>query len=401
MNRQFHLAITALFVLTGLTYETKAQSEDDTSSEAPAASEPAPASPNVTRGEWKFSSDWDHFTVRFDGDFYSLGGKKISSPVFKDIKELMALKLGAECTGQDRKPDLSIEQVGGGKTIKRNFFMKSAFMTDGKECAQILSDGLFYLPLDRKWFTGDKKTSLPIGDSLTVKKGGEVLFAMKRVKSKWEEDSGYHVNMDFFENFIRSIESFEVDRRVHVAASNNKPKFIVSSGTKVYEFYELAPALWAVKKDEVPYLLSSKEWSSWGSFESSVWRDSWSGTLEILCDHTQPYEKRMSSLASLQEVWSRSVAACFSKIMTDPNEDLDVKKQIAVIVRTRPTYENYRLLSKGLKATQDKSLQTEIVKIVRILNPKGPLIQSDDSESERERKINYWIDWYKKPSPKP
>jgi len=115
----------------------------------------------------------------------------------------------------------------------------------------------------------------------------------------------------------------------------------------------------------------------------------------MLKDPTTSPENRLTTLRALSEQWGPDVKYAFFTIIETPGENPAIVKEIASVLRNKPTDENYKALVRALLISTDLNLQTHITKILKLRNPKGPTISDEDNEKQIKAKQAEWSLWMK------
>ena len=98
------------------------------------------------------------------------------------------------------------------------------------------------------------------------------------------------------------------------------------------------------------------------------------------------------ALNAIGDAWDKSIKSIFHKIILESEEDENIKQMIVKRMRQRPTQESMKILARGLDQTENYDLQIEIIKVLKIMNPKGPEFNLKETEKADEI-INYWQKW--------
>lgn len=159
----------------------------------------------------------------------------------------------------------------------------------------------------------------------------------------------------------------------------------------------LSPGRWALQRGDSKEVEISQSWAFWNQLEPGLWQDAFAPQLQTLCNKDLPYASRMDAMGRINDLWTASVKSCLRQILWDSGESEDLKIHAALQLKSKPTYENYRILALALAKTENPKLQSQWVKILRILNPKGPTLKESAEAEERKTILAYWVKWYSHP----
>jgi hypothetical protein len=106
-----------------------------------------------------------------------------------------------------------------------------------------------------------------------------------------------------------------------------------------------------------------------------------------------PGDKRIAAIRALNSFWGPDVKYTFHDVLMTGGDNIEVKREIAALLKTRPTDENFKILVDSLRVTEDRSYQETATKVLRVRNPKGATIFSDDEDDVAAKKMTDWIKW--------
>lgn len=347
--------------------------------------------------EWLFRSKYDNFKIeRRDGQYF-IGSSTVKLDALKDFLPFFTAGIEGDCPDDlPGKPDVVITGTRGKTSVERRFYLLAKKVQDGKACADMGGEGIFYLPLHRSWFVGPPTDGIPLGRSLKVTKDETVFVEFKKTGDKWENaDAGFFTDWDFFNQFIAALEKFEVSGRIHPLAGDGKMQFQVVTSGKSYEFYKVANNLWGIKRPERDWLMTSPSFAFLFDMSTELWRDRHAMSLATLKDTTQPPENRIKATQQLGASWSNSIKAVFHTILLSADDHPRVKEEVAESMKRKPTDENFGVLVKALDKTEDLQLLAALTKILRIANRKGPTLELTSSPEEIEKALREWKTWWR------
>jgi hypothetical protein len=358
--------------------------------------------------ELEFSSGYDRFTLQKDGARYLLGGRAVDLGTFKEFLPLFDRALEGSCERVAKlKPDLILRRVekdSQGKMtappVVRNFYVTAKIVGDGKECAAVAGVGISYIPLHASWFSENAKGSADLDKNFSLEKDGKVLGRFKYEDDEWTDAvEGQYLNWDFMERFIKSLEKFPIDFRLHPSIAEGKLHFSLKVGDQTYQFYKVDKNLWAMKSPRLAWLLSSKSWAFWENFDPSLFEEPFTDRIQKIFDPNLPLAERESSLKSLDRLWSVNIRRALHKLLTDPRQEKSLRDLALQILKKRPSLENIKVFIQALKQTDDVDFQSDLTKTLRVRNPKGPIIQPEDTDEQRAKAVEEWTRWWKKLAP--
>ncbi len=361
----------------------------------------------------EFGSPYDHFTLKKSGNRYLYKDQVVDLGAFKDFLPLFVQSFTGSCARVAKlKPDLTVKlnsqpaapaAAEGSETTEasslppptRHFYIRERIASDGKNCASVSGEGIYYLPLHSSWFDKNKAASIPVGSSLSLEKKGKVFAKIKKTEDGWVDDAeDQFLNWEFIEAFINSLESFAVDLRLHPAAGDKKASFELTTPTESYTFYKVGTNLWGAKGSKSGWLLSSKSWAFWQGMDENIWANPFEAQLRIVFDKTKPIEERQRTLSSLDNIWNMSMKRSFRQLLLDPEQDQKLKDVTLQILKKKPSLENLAVMMKALQESQSPEFQSDLTKALRVRNPKGPILQPDDEPEKRDATVKVWTQWW-------
>ena len=376
----------------------------------------------------EFGSPFDHFTLKKSGSRYLLKDQVVDPTSFKDFLPLFAQSFTGSCARISKlKPDLTMKLnsqppaaaappeapeiaaiTDDGSLAEapkvadaplppptRHFYIRERIASDGKNCASVSGEGIYYLPLHSSWFDKNKGGSIAVGSSLSLEKKGKVFAKIKKVDGDWVDDAeGQFLNWEFIEAFVKSLDSFAVDLRLHPSAGDKKPSFTLITPNDKYTFYKVGNNLWGAKGSKSGWLLSSKSWAFWQSMDENIWANPFEAQLKIVFDKTKPIEERTKTLGSLDNIWNNSMKRSFHQLMLDPEQEQKLKDVTLQILKKKPSIENMAIMIKALQESQSVEFQSDLTKALRVRNPKGPILQPEDEPEKRAETVKAWTQWW-------
>ncbi|MGE0762147.1 MAG: hypothetical protein AB7N80_02600 [Bdellovibrionales bacterium] len=345
--------------------------------------------------ELLFQSRHDQFQLRRSGGGYKLAERSVKLGSFEQFLPLFSQEIEGGCNSLG-KADLTVKAKVGNKWVERRFYMDSHTVGDGKQCASVSGEGIYYSPLHRSWFDDNGKASIHLESPLVISRGDEKLAAFELVRGEWQSSmKDEFPNWEFFNLFKNSLQDFAITNRMHKAMAADKPGFVLTSGKKKYEFHKITPTMWATALQGQGWLVASPLWSSWNDMEKSQWMDRSGGQLTVLADRNKPLEERRAALNSLDGQWTPSIRQVLAQILTDKEESAELKADALRLMRTKPSLENMGTLVQALSQTDDSDLQYALSQALKLRYPKGPTISVDFEEGDRQKAIGEWQTWWK------
>jgi len=259
-----------------------------------------------------------------------------------------------------------------------------------------MKEGLNSLPLHRDWFIGSTNMSIHFKNSLQVYSNNKLLFDFEKNKDQWQQKiEKKFIDWDYFNRVLETFKDFPINKRYDVAATTDKKSFEIRNGREIYTFYLLGRNFWAVKLPKVNWLIASSAWALLEDFKPELWLSKYNSQLQILTDKNISKHDRLQTLHRIGPTWTSSIKKAYHQILLDQDEDNSVKMSILSHIKQKPTTENLKVLAKALSYTEDLDLKIEITKILRLMNPRGPVLSLDKPEKIDEQ-IDEWQKWAEK-----
>ncbi len=266
-----------------------------------------------------------------------------------------------------------------------------------KKCLYLTEGDLYELPLHRKWFIGATNDTIKIGKQFQIHKDGSLIYDFQFENNSWKQVvNNKFMNWAFINSFIDSFVKYPVTGRTHLAMKDGKQSFELRTGRRVYKFYLVGDNLWAVKLPKTQWLTQSNSWAILEDFNpSTTWESRHQNVLLIITNKKIDASKRKSAINNLGPTWSKAIKNAFHRVILDSNDNNQIKSLIVSKIKRKPTLENMKVLVRGLTKTENIELLRSITKVLKILNPKGPIIEPDEPEKVNEQ-IRSWQKWAKK-----
>src|SRR5690606_28461612 len=102
---------------------------------------------------------------------------------------------------------------------------------------------------------------------------------------------------------------------------------------------------------------------------------------------------RLKAATAVFDRWVPDVKAVFYEVVLDTEDDVNLRRDLAALLKQKPTDENFKVLVQMIQKEQDFGLLNHVTKILRIKNPKGSVIQLDDDDATKEKKSREWQAW--------
>lgn len=353
--------------------------------------------------ELEFGSRYGRFLIQNVDNRFLYREDPVDLGTFKDFLPYFNQDFVDNCDSLLKtRPDLSVKMripdpsgIEQDRFISRHFYISENILSDGKKCVTVRGKGIYYVPLHSSWFDRDKRASLNFGPTFKLSKNGETIGEFKKNEGDWVDGSmDQFINWDFFEQFVESLENFKIDLRLHPAAGHKTESFSIETKGDTYHFYKVDKNIWAMKSPRLGWLLSSRDWAFWKDMGPSVWKDRFENRLRIILDRSRPLEEREETLKGLGTSWSMTIKHSLHKLLLDGQEEQRLKDLALLMLKRKPSLDNFKILVQALKATENPEFQSDLTKVLRIRNPKGPLIQPDDTLEKRQQVIQTWSRWW-------
>ncbi|MCB0389840.1 MAG: hypothetical protein KDD58_01045 [Bdellovibrionales bacterium] len=348
--------------------------------------------------EWRFDGEYGKFTIKKIEDKYAIDNREINPDIFKDFEQIFRAETtyDVDCPHDlGNKPTIKITAHNDTTSITRDFFVEKSYIRDNttQKCLYILKEGLTRLPLHKDWFIGQTNATLNIHNKLQIYTNGKLLFDFEKENNEWyQKNSELFIDWEYFHRVLDSFRDFPIEKRYHIALANEKPNFEIRTGREVYHFYLVGRNYWAIKLPKVKWLIGSSAWALLEDFNPKLWLSRYNELLVVLTNKDKNYTERSAALNKIGSSWTPSIKQAFHQVILDPDDSDQLKAHITSHLKRKPTNENMKILVKALEQTEDIDLKTEITKVLKIMNPRGPVIQSDKPEKIDEY-ILQWKSW--------
>jgi hypothetical protein len=348
--------------------------------------------------EFTFISSLDRFTVDILGDGTALyNGREVRSEPFVQVHQLFEASLADLCTKKRGAPDVTITRKTIDGVDKRILYVQEKVISDGLHCATVSGNGLYELPLHRNWFTGPSHLKLTLNSAFSVWRQNMKLISFQKEASQWvNEDHRFFTNWSFFRTFTEAMDSLTIDYRIHPdalkALDPMAASFEVKHGARTYTFTKLSEKRWAVKLASSPWLAVTGSLGFLEEMNLSLWRSPAAQHLGLLANSKAKPSLRIKAIHSLGPSWTYDATQVFTTILSH-SDNLEVQKEIANLLRSRPSDENIKLLVLALEKNEDQRLKNHLSRALRVRNPKGPIIEEDDEDAVVTSKVKAWSSW--------
>jgi hypothetical protein len=344
--------------------------------------------------EFTFKSKLDVFKVDVSDGEATFNGQAVSTEPFAFIKPIFSTDFDSPCDGKMGRPDLTITRKKGDVEEKRLVYIEKKIVSNGTDCVEVTGHGIYQLPLHRNWFEGKKSVSIGLGNAFSIYKDKKVVVDFEKTEKGWRnKDPKFFTNWLFFEKFVRSLKDFSIHFRVHPAAAKVMTSFELHQGERIFTFVKVGESTWAVQFPGSPWLAASGDFGLFEDMSPRIWLSPYEKTLAVIKDTTAKPEMRIKAIRSFVDSWGPDVKYVLHEVMLTGGDDSEVRKEIASLMRARPTTENFKVLAAALKESTDQNLQGYITKVLRVRNPKGPTINDDDAADVVAKKVKEWQAW--------
>lgn len=347
-----------------------------------------------------FQTPYDKFelTVSANGKG-TIDGKPADLTSFTEILPMLTKPLENECaTPPPAKPTITVRTA----TDTRSIYPKQGLVTDGKNCLNVSGDGLHYFPVHRDFFVGAKRDSIHLKSPTKIFRGGDKIISLRKQGKEWvNENPQQLLNWDFIEKLENALKDFDIRLRVQQTIAEGKPKMIIQSGDRSYEFYKITGVMWAVKKPGAKWLEASDDWSQWYDFDAAVYEDRNRDAIKTAGDTTRAKDERRAALDKLNVTWSRNLRDLYHQILTQNGEDTSFQSIALKRLKGKPSIETAGVVIKFLEKSQDEELKREAGILLKLQNPKGPKYNPQSSDAEKAKTLEYWRTWWKQNSSQP
>jgi hypothetical protein len=343
---------------------------------------------------WHFKSSQDDFTVTSGDNQLTIGSTVIENKkAFDEFLKILLKANRGDCPTLG-EAQLTVEAKNPTVTVTKKFYpVEGAIESNGK-CSNLEYDTGWSLPFHREWFSAGPAGKITIGNSMTFK-SPDLSFTVNRKENDWASGGkGFVPDVLRMADFARAADNFKIDKRYNKKVKeNSRSNFTLTTGGAAYKFYHIN-GLWAVEFPKSPSLAATKDFAMLGRFAKNELGDNRSDEMGVLGNKTAPPEERLDLLDKMSNVDSPAFKNTLHRILKDPEENMKLKEQVALLLVDRPSSDNVKalmtLLEKGTMA--DKAIAS---KVLKRLNPSGPQINDDDG-AEADEKLRKWRDWYVK-----
>lgn len=343
---------------------------------------------------WHFKSAQDDFTVTSNDNQLVIGSTPLANKkAFDDFLKVLLKANKGDCPTLG-EAQLTVEAKNPSVTVTKKFYPVEGSVESNGKCAALEYDAGWSLPFHREWFTEESNAKINIGPSMAFK-SPDLTFTVNRKENDWTSGGkGFVPDLLRVADFARAAESFKVEKRYNKKAKeNSRSSFSLSTGGATYKFFFIN-GLWAIEFPKSASLVATKDFAMFGRFAKNELGDNRSDEMVTLANKNAAPEERMDLLDKMSNVDSPVFKNTLHRILKDPEENMKLKEQVALLLVDRPSSDNVKALMTLLErgATADKVIAT---KALKRLNPGGPLINDDDGP-EADAKLKKWRDWYAK-----
>ncbi len=351
-------------------------------------------SPSAPAAEFTFTSKLDKFTVNVEDGGASFNGERVSVEPFMFIKPLFDAHFEEACPKNMGRAELTIARKRDDKEEKRIIYIEKKMISDGVNCGFVSGHGMYQLPLHRNWFQGKKTVTIGLGDSFSIWKDNRLVVEFEKRELGWRnKDKQFFTNWEFFNNFIHAIKDFPIDYRVHPSAAKEYTSFELRQGKRKFTFVKVGDRTWAVQFPGSPWLAASGRFGVFEDMSQRIWISPLEKTLRIISDTSAAADIRIKAVRELSKFWGPDLNYVIREVVLTGGDNVEVKKDIVSLMRSRPTNENFKVLVDVLKTTNDQTFLYVVTKALRVKNPKGPIILETDADDVVQKKVSEWTDW--------
>lgn len=351
---------------------------------------------SANAAEYTFTSRLDQFTVDVTGSAATVNGESVSAEPFIFVKPLFDTQFEDECEGKMGRADLSITRKRGESEEKRLIYYDKKIVSDGKNCGELTGLGIYRFPLHKNWFEGKKSVTIGLGDSFSIWKDKKLIVEFEKQNGVWKnKDKKFFTNWEFFENFVQATKDFPIDFRLHPSAAKEFTNFELRQGSRTFSFVKVGESTWAVQFPGSPWLAASGQFGLFEEMSQKIWISPYEKTLQIISDTKATPDARIKAVRELSGRWGPDLNYVLREVILSGDDNVEVKKDIASLMRSRPTADNFKTLVDSLKTSSDQEFLGHITKVLRVRNPKGPVIVATDSDEDVQKKIKEWTAWRK------
>lgn len=361
----------------------------------------------ISRAAWAYDhievrSKFDRFQIeKRQGQFY-IENQKVQLGPLEDFIKSFNKEVGDPCPTPAPQFPLTIKLVTkeeselspDRKTI-RKFSFAPKLLTDGEGCAVVHGRGVYYLPLHRSWYDA-APSKLPLGNDFRLRVDGMLVAHFEKVNSIWQDarDDQY-VDWHFFERFLTTFDQHSVDHRLATEALEGRRTFEVTSGRHRYQFARVDSKLWAVKAPGSKWLTASSDWTFLEDMQEAQWKDRFAPVLKEILNSELSTSDRVTKLRSLSESWSPTIRQTLHRIVLNSSKPMELRLAAIEFLRKKPSAINMAILIEALKRNSELEVLSKITHALRVVHPKGPLIEEESDEYQRQKHIAAWQNWWK------
>lgn len=339
-----------------------------------------------------FISKYDKFELNLSGGRGDVNGQPANLSTIKDLLPLLTKPLGETCPAFKKPPEITVKE--GEKT--RTVYVEEGVISDGKGCAMVGGDGLFYFPVHRDFLIGAKSDSIKLKSPVKIFVQGKKVLDMKKQGDTWiTESPDMLINWDFIAELEDSLNQFDIRLRVQAGIAKDKPKMIIDNGGQQLEFSKVTNVMWALKKPGTAWLTASDEWSRWGEFDAVKLEDRFAEEIRRMNAAKDIAEKK-AVLDKVEGSWTRNLRDMYIRIATNESEDENLRFSALKRLKSKPSKEVAGAMVKILEGSTNDDIRDEAGVILKLNHPKGPKFKSSDSPDDRQKALDFWRNWWQK-----
>lgn len=345
---------------------------------------------------WEFQTEYDKFKITHKNKRFVIGNKEVNPAVFSKTRELIEslTEFDVECPNdKDLKPDVTVVFNNNGQKSNFSFFIKRKMIKGEEDCLYLTSGDLYEFPLHRSWFIGETNDSIKIENTLQVYQNEQLLFDFQKDQTDWHQKiGGKNINWEYYDKVLESFKDYSIDGRAHVDMGKEKVSFEIRNGRETFSFYLIGNNLWALKAPKTQWLVISSTWATFENFNINLWLSRYNNQLLQIEDKSSDFSTRRQALESIGSSWTKDIKYVFHRILLNPDNNEKMKFLILAKMKQKPTAENMKVIAQSLEQTENEELQMEMSKVLKIMNPKGPLIDLNHPDKIQEQ-IQFWQKW--------
>lgn len=349
---------------------------------------------------WDFKSNYDQFTLSKQGSKYFLDGKEVKGRWAEELRPVLKLTLPFTCPDLPRRPDLSLTWKNQSQEIKRFFYIEKKMASDGKDCVDLTGLGIYYFPYHRFWFVGSEDLTIDLSEGFTFGDDSSTWVEFTKRDGRLQpKDLDYFADWTHLSEFRKLLRGFKLDGRAHplilkdIDRVTNKKGFQLKAKGKTYKFHPIKKQMWLLELPNIPWLVLSPNLGVLETVTPEYWKSPFNGRLHGLRDKEKSQADRVNIVKSLKGESSPDVRRVFHDILLERGENVEVKSSIVDALRYSPSDENMAALADALEKTDQRELVDQIIKVLRLRNPKGPMIDQNDDWDDIQKVIAQWKAW--------